>query len=159
MPRDPDAQMAPEIIRLSYFFSSITGMPIKPSMMMEAAITPTQAAKMVPMMMTAMVKPPGTFPINMYRVSNMRLAIPVFSTMLPMKMKRGMAMNPWEVHRLYMPMRKISRTPGPTSKRPTAADRAARAKPMGRPMRIVNSTPPAHDYGDDFRRQFPGQHQ
>ena len=61
--------------------------------MTEAPIIPVIAAKTVPITVTDIAKPPGTFLSKICVVLNKSFAIPLLSIIVPMKTKLGIATN------------------------------------------------------------------
>ena len=62
-------------------------------MVTEAPIIPVIAAKTVPITVTDIAKPPGTFLSKICVVLKRSLAIPLLSIMVPIKTKLGIATN------------------------------------------------------------------
>ena len=72
----------------------MTGRATRVSIEIEAAITPMQAAMMVPISIETIASPPLKLPKQTYRLSYILLAIPERSSMPPIKTKSGTAMKP-----------------------------------------------------------------
>ena len=66
---------------------------MRPSIVTDAAMTPTVAARIVPNQMVATASPPRMPPSQRYSVLKSWLDTPDFSTMMPMKMNSGTARN------------------------------------------------------------------
>ena len=67
------------------------GSEIRPIAITEAATTPVVAASSAPTRITAKARPPRTGPNSWPMVSSRSSAMPDFSRMMPMKVKKGMA--------------------------------------------------------------------
>ncbi len=91
MPNVPLAQTVPLARALLYPRFIIDGRAISASIVTEAAITPTAAARMVPTTTVVIASPPLCPPNQSYAASYIRAAIPERSNMQPMKIKSGTA--------------------------------------------------------------------
>lgn len=74
---------------------SITGREMRPMAMTLAATTPVVAARMAPTKTTLRASPPLRGPKRRPMVSRRSSARPLFSRMMPMKVKKGMARRSW----------------------------------------------------------------
>lgn len=73
----------------------MTGREMRPMAMTLAATTPVVAARMAPTKTTLRASPPLRGPKRRPMVSRRSSARPLFSRMMPMKVKKGMAKRSW----------------------------------------------------------------
>ena len=91
VPRDPPAQIVPEIKPLSYAYFNMTGIARRPTTVSVAPITPEEAANITHITMVPIAKPPGKRRVHKCTASKSRSAIPERSSIAPMKMNKGTA--------------------------------------------------------------------
>ncbi len=92
-PSVPDAQMVPVAILGSYPLLSILGRESNPIVTTVAPTIPVLAANNIPTTVTEMPSPPLNCPNSLLRSSSNSSAIFAFSSVIPIKTKRGTAMS------------------------------------------------------------------
>ena len=92
-PNVPDAQIVPDANDGEYLFRIIAGNEIRPIATTVAPTMPVVAANSAPTNTTEMPKPPGTGPNNFAIVTSKSSAMRERCSIMPIKMKSGMAMS------------------------------------------------------------------